>query len=50
MLCYLLSVRIIIKRHIATEVEGVFRAAGKVTGFGGLELYQWRPHLGYGGA
>jgi hypothetical protein len=37
------SVRVIIKPNIATEVEGVLRAARKFTGFGGLELYQWRP-------
>jgi len=37
------SVRVIIKPHIAIEVEWVLRVARKVARLGGLELYQWRP-------
>jgi len=42
-------VRVIIKPHIATELEEISRAAGKVTGLDVLKLYQWQPHLGYCG-
>jgi hypothetical protein len=33
-------VRVIIKPHIATELEEISRAAGKVTGLDVLKLYQ----------